>query len=326
LSQMLKRQAPWLLNGMYFRRLPERDDQAEASSLMRSCVVSLHVDSADEEEPGAVRRTPVGAAFAVSLTDGDQREFRYLVSTREVVRRSIRHEKVFIRFVLKDGGSVDVATVPYDDWYPHPDPSADVAVHPLAELPRGVDLTPVPLELVMGDERAEYAPVTAGDSLFSVGRFEPHPDESGPRPVVSSGSVYLAPQIVATRLVGPDAAPIEVEGYLVEWRSWGGASGCPVFRYSGREAEGTPVGVMGVMHSHLAPDDPQAMSEVLDGEEGHGEFEMAVVVPSRRVREVLEAGPLLEVRQQAAESLMIQRLELEREQAIDALATSAPAG
>ena len=326
MSQLLKRQAPWLLNGTYYRRLPEGDEQAAAVGLMRGCVVTLHVDSADEEEPGAVRRTPIGAAFAVSLCDDDGREFSYLVSTREVVRRSIRHDSVFLRFALEDGGSVDVATVPYDDWYPHPDPNADVAVHPLADLPPGVDLTPVPLELVIGDETAQHDPVVSGDRLLSVGQFEPPAGAGGPRSVVSSGSVYTAPQIVATRLVGPDAAPIEVDGYLVEWLSWGGASGCPVFRYSESDDVESPVGVIGVMHSHLAADDPQAMGEALDGEGGHGEFEMAVVVPSRRVREVLEDGPLLEARQEAAESRMIERLEREREVAIEALATNVPAG
>jgi hypothetical protein len=67
------------------------------------------------------------------------------------------------------------------------------------------------------------------------------------------------------------------------------------------------------------------MGDVLDGAEPHGEFEIAVVATSQRVRQVLETGPLLEARNEAAERSAIQRIERERNEALEALAASEPA-
>ncbi len=310
----LKRQPPWLLDGTYYRSLPTNDERAGGEEPFRNCVVSLHVAKSDDEESGEDGLTQVGTAFAVSVPDGEGQGFRYLISTREVVRRCIRHGDLILRFSTSDGGSLDVATVPYDDWYPHPDPRSDIAAHPLKELPPGVDLTPVPMEIALTDDLVSSQHVGTGDSLFSVGQFEPHPQNSGPRPLISNGSVYLMPQLVATRLAGPDSAFIEVEGYLAEWRSWAGASGSPVFRYSpsNTSVSGSHVYLLGVVHSHMNADEPQAMSEVLVRGDVHEEYGLAVVVPARRVREVLETGPLAQARDEAIEEIMIERMGGER--------------
>jgi hypothetical protein len=216
------------------------------------------------------------------------------------------------------GGYVDTPTIPYDDWYPHPDPRSDIAVHPMTETPSDVQLQPVPLSMLTSDEEAKSLGVGPGDRLLSVGQFQPHPERSGPRPVISHGSVYLMPQLVATRVLGPDSTPMEVEGYLAEWREWGGGAGSPVFR---RSPHGDTV-LLGMLHSHVHTEDPEAMGEALLDGQPNEEFGIAVVVPAQRVREVLEAGPIAEARAQAAETRMIEKIKRERDEAIDALAVA----
>jgi len=324
----LKRQPPWLLDGTYYRHLPSGDGSAGGEEPFRNCVVSLHVAKGDEGESGEDGMTHVGTAFAASVSEREGQEFHYLVSTREVVRRCIRHGKIILRFSTRDGGALDVATVPYDDWYPHPDPRTDIAVHPLAEVPPGVDLTPIPLEMALTDDMVKSQQVGPGNRLLSMGQIEPHPEYSGPRPLVSNGSVYLMPQLVATRLAGPDSAFIEVEGYLTEWKSWAGASGSPVFRYSPphTSVSGSQVYLLGVVHSHMNADDPLAMSEVLVRGDAHEEYGLAVVLPAQRVREVLETGPLAQARNEAIEGLMIERMGRERMAAFEELVMKEAAG
>jgi hypothetical protein len=58
---------------------------------------------------------------------------------------------------------------------------------------------------------------------------------------------------------------------------------------------------------------------LLDGQLNE-EFGIAVVVPAQRVREVLEAGPIAEAREQAAKTRMIEKIKHQRDEAIDALA------
>ena len=318
----LKRQPPWLLDGTYYRHLPTGQGSAAGDRPFRNCVVSMHVakGGGGESEEGGL--THVGTAFAVSVSEREGQEFQYLVSTREVVRRCIRHGEIILRFSMSDGGALDVATVPYDDWYPHPDPRTDIAAHPLKELPPGVDLTPIPLDMALTDDLVKSQHVGPGDRLFSVGKIEPHPHNSGPRPLISHGSVYLMPQLVATRLAGPDSAFIEVEGYLAEWRSWAGASGSPVFRYSPphTSVSGSQVYLLGVVHSHMNAEEPQAMSEVLVRGDTHEEYGLAVVVPAQRVREVLQTGPLAQARDEAVEGLLIERIKRERTAAVEEMA------
>jgi hypothetical protein len=316
LSGITRRPIPWLLGGAYYRTLPRASHPQPPDASLRKSVVSLYVEDG-EGQGGPDGKVLVGTAFAVAVEQGDE-VFSYLVSTREVVRRSIRFDRIHIRYLLSDGGYVDSPTIPYDDWYPHPDPRADIAVHPLTETPPGVELAPVPLSMLLSEQEARSLGVGPGDRLLSVGQFQPHPERSGPRPVISHGSVYMMPQLVATRVLGPDSAPMEIEGYLAEWRAWGGGAGSPVFR---RSPQGDTV-FLGMVHSHVHAEALRAMGEaLLDGQPGE-EFGIAVVVPAQRIREVLEAGPIAEAREQTAETRLIEKIKRERDEAIDALAVA----
>jgi hypothetical protein len=315
LSGTTRRSIRWLLGGTYYRTLPRAYHPQPPDVRLRKSVVSLFVED-DEATDTPDGKLLVGTAFAVTVDAGECEAFNYLVSTREVVRRSIKFNRIYVRYLLADGGYVDTPTIPYDDWYPHPDPRSDIAVHPMTETPADVQLQPVPLSMLTSDKEAKSLGVGPGDRLLSVGQFQPHPERSGPRPVISHGSVYLMPQLVATRVLGPDSTPMEVEGYLTEWRAWGGGAGSPVFR---RSPQGDTV-LLGMVHSHVHTDDPEAMGEALLDGQLNEEFGIAVVVPAQRVREVLEAGPIAEAREQAAKTRMIEKIKHQRDEAIDALA------
>ena len=314
LSGTTRRPIPWFLGGSYYRTLPRADHPQPPDIRLSKSVVSLFVED-DEATDTPDGKVLVGTAFAVAVEVGEGEAFNYLVSTREVVRRSIKFNRICVRYLLADGGYVDTPTIPYDDWYPHPDPKSDIAVHSMTETPSDVQLQPVPMSMLTSDREVKSLGVGPGDRLLSVGQFQPHPERSGPRPVISHGSVYLMPQLVATRVLGPDSTPMEVEGYLAEWRAWGGGAGSPVFR---RSPQGDTV-LLGMVHSHVHAEDPEAMGEALLDGQLNEEFGIAVVVPAQRVREVLEAGPIAEAREQAAETRMIEKIKRERDEAIDAL-------
>jgi hypothetical protein len=314
LSGTTRRPIPWLLGGSYYRTLPRADHPQPPDVRLRRSVVSLYVED-DEAIDTPDGKVLVGTAFAVAVEAGEGEAFNYLVSSREVVRRSIRFNCLYVRYVLADGGYVDTPTTPYDDWYPHPNPRSDIAVHPITETPSDIQLQPVALSMLISDQEVELLGVGPGDRLLSVGQFQPHPERSGPRPVISHGSVYLMPQLVATRVLGPDSTAMEVEGYLAEWRKWGGGAGSPVFR---RSPQGDTV-LLGMVHSHVHTEDPEAMGEAMLDEHPNEEFGIAVVVPAQRVREVLESGSIAKARTQAAETRMIDKIKRERDDGIDAL-------
>jgi len=77
-----------------------------------------------------------------------------------------------------------------------------------------------------------------------------------------------------------------------------------------------------MVHSHVHTEDPEAMGEALLDGQLNEEFGIAVVVSAQKVREVLEAGPIAEAREQAAETRMVEKIKRERDEAIDGLAVA----
>ena len=174
LSGTTRRPIPWFLGGSYYRTLPRADHPQPPDIRLSKSVVSLFVED-DEATDTPDGKVLVGTAFAVAVEVGEGEAFNYLVSTREVVRRSIRFNRICVRYLLADGGYVDTPTIPYDDWYPHPDPKSDIAVHSMTETPSDVQLQPVPMSMLTSDREVKSLGVGPGDRLLSVGQFQPHP-------------------------------------------------------------------------------------------------------------------------------------------------------
>jgi hypothetical protein len=146
-------------------------------------------------------------------------------------------------------------------------------------------------------------------------------DESATVPVVSFGSVYLMPQLVATGFLGSDSRPLEIDAYLTEWPSWGGNSGSPVFSYSLGATDDRPLSLMGVVHSHVNVE-PEAEAGLAAIESGMiaMDFGLAAVVPAERVGELLSTGDTVRQRQEAIDALVVGELLRDREETLEQLA------
>ena len=114
------------------------------------------------------------------------------------------------------------------------------------------------------------------------------------------------PQLVTSRLLGPGSKGVLVEGYLTEWRSFGGASGSPVFVYFPPDrvpnviTVGTPtIRLLGLIHGHI-----EIRQEVeYTGESwSKGTVDVnsgvAVVIPAKTIKEVLMTDRLVEDRRE----------------------------
>ena len=66
-------------------------------------------------------------------------------------------------------------------------------------------------------------------------------------------------------------------------------------------------------------DRPKPGSGTLGGGDAPEKYGLAVVVPAQGIREVLEAGPLAQAREEAIEGMMIERMERERMAAFEEL-------
>ena len=292
----------------------------------RGCVSFLCVESRNNGASGRARLSPIGTAFAVSVKERSDAEFDYFITSKHIVQGA-QQGTLVIRVPLIDGSVADLRTDPEKDWISHSDPKADVAVCPVSGIPEDTAVLPVPVDLLVTDEMLTSEGVGTGNGLFSVGLFEPRADDSRVEPIVSFGSIYLMPQLVGTRLVGPDSHPLEIDAYLTEWPTWGGTSGSPVFLCSpvdgeteGRPAR-SPARLLGLLQSHinLDPETEMDSGAVTSGMVGI-DFGLGAVVPAQRITELLSMGQAAQHRQEAIEAHLLGELQREREDAIDQLA------
>ena len=130
-----------------------------------------------------------------------------------------------------------------DDWFVSDE--ADVAAVRWSG-PSECTITSVPLEQFVDDDfryrNAEFPGlaeaggqlVHVGHEVFFVGLFSQHAGKLRNLPIVRFGNVSRPPlEPIAVRLSDDpaDETVTEIDGYLVEARSWGGHSGSPAFWY-----------------------------------------------------------------------------------------------
>ncbi len=189
-------------------------------------------------------------------------------------------------------------------WWHHPTESknVDVAVMPFATSNLSeydAEWIPEDKLFVMGKE-IENSEVGIGDETFSVGLFGPLSDEPHVDPIVRTGAIAMLPK---HRIPTKDFGMIEA--YVVESRSTGCLSGSPVFVRETvslpplKSADGSPVSMSGVGRVHF-----------LGLVHGHWDVEeykelmhsgMSIVVPARKISEVLHHPELVQMRKDADE-------------------------
>jgi len=264
---------------------------------VRECVVYLGLPF---DSDGGPRMAPVGTAFFVGVAAEELENwgYPYLVTAKHVAQR-LEGQEFVVRVNLAGGGAVFVRSGEGLRWWYHPtDAGVDAALFPWAP-PEEVEHRRVPTEMFLTDEVVRSKSIGPGDEVFMTGLFAHFAGNQRNIPIVRMGSIAMMPQEPVPTSLG------NIDAYLIEARSIGGLSGSPVFV---RETVTLGLGsfyLLGLMHGHWDIP-PEAIDDSVAGDhaEEHGRVNMgiAIVVPAKKILEVINQRELADARRDATEA------------------------
>jgi hypothetical protein len=286
------------------------------SEILRTVVFLGHKDP-DEK----TRFFYTDTGFMVSVPSAAPRQnYTYLVTSKHGALKL--GSEFIVRVNRKDGGAEDVPTGGKFQWYCHPsDPFVDVALGPLNFPINEYDYSCVPRSMFWTREDVERNDLIGlGDETFVAGLF---PELEGKRrnsPIFHFGNLIGLPsEKIVIEIEDGKKGP--ADAYLVEVRSIKGLSGSPVFLskplmidlsgivnydhyvHPTGEVEDTPpifyatgpFCFLGLMHGHWKyplGDLAKFFPAIEDGLHSG----VAVVVPARKIAEVLDHPDLMQFR------------------------------
>jgi hypothetical protein len=183
--------------------------------------------------------------------------------------------------------------------YSPTDASVDVAVYPYAPPLETYDYKAVHVNTFLTGEIIQQKEIGVGDEVFVTGLFAHAAGSQRNLPIVRTGNIAMMPDEVIPTDSG------NIEAYLIEARSIGGLSGSPVFV---RQTVALGIGgfyLLGLMHGHWEiPTDRK--NDSLMGNDLHGKVNMgiAIVIPAKKILEVLNHPELVEMRRMQDETLL----------------------
>jgi hypothetical protein len=249
---------------------------------------------------------PKGTAFFVGIGSETVQEVSYVyVVTAKHVATALEGQEFLLRLNTKDGGSMFVPSGPSPRWCLHPtDESVDVAALAWVQ-PDMVEYKHVSITMFLTDETIRSQSIGTGDEVFITGLFVHLAGSKRNLPIVRMGNIAMMPDEPVPTNMGP------IEAYLIEARSIEGLSGSPAF-----VRQTVPVGIgnfylLGLMRGHWDIP-PQARDDQIttDDEEAFGKVNMgiAVVVPAKKISEVLNQPRLVEARKRKDEEFRKERM------------------
>jgi hypothetical protein len=152
--------------------------------------------------------------------------------------------------------------------------------------------------MFLSDEIMRSKSIGSGDEVFITGLFAHLSGSKRNLPIVRMGNIAMMPgEPVPTTAFG------DIEAYLIEARSIGGLSGSPAFV---RETVQMGLGsfyLLGLMHGHWDIPPQQKNDELQVGEDMFSRVNLgiAIVVPAKKILEVVNQPELLEMRRTADE-------------------------
>jgi hypothetical protein len=268
---------------------------------------------ASHDSSGAIEGDLSATGFFVQVPfeGGTPLSFVYFVTAKHVAT-DLRGKDVYF-LVNKIGGGV--TTVPHigGKWFLHPtDHTADVAVIPVGN-PGDADIKAVHVTSLGVPARLSELEVGIGDEVFATGLFTPAPGISRNEPIVRHGNIAMMPtEQIQTELGYADV-------YLVEARSIGGLSGCPVFvrptvqqkvADDGRAGINYLFGVghgatlLGLMHGHWDIRESELNKAFISHDRKHGvNLGIGIVVPAHKILETINRPELVQIRKETTERL-----------------------
>ena len=240
-----------------------------------------------------------GTAFFVSVPSESIQglNYIYLVTAKHVATK-LEGKTFMVRINTKDGRSKLIVGQGTRWRYHATDESVDVALIPFAP-PEEFEYKHIPISMFLLDDTIQGKGIGTGDEVFITGLFAHLTGSARNLPIVRMGNIAMMPgEPVPTREFG------DIEAYLIEARSIGGLSGSPAFV---RETVSVGLGsfyLMGLMHGHW--DIPAQRNEdtMQVDEDTYGRVNMgiAIVVPAKKILEVLNQPQLIERRRTGDEA------------------------
>lgn len=252
-----------------------------------------------------------GTAFFIAIPSESiqGRSYIYLVTAGHVAMK-LEGSPFLVRANTKDGGSTLIRGDAVRWWYHPSDKSVDVAVIPWAP-PEQVEYKQIPVALFLSDEIIRSKSIGTGDEVFITGLFVQHTGSRRNVPIVRMGNIAMMPSEPLATALG------DMEGYLIEARSIGGLSGSPAF-----VRETIPLGLgsfylLGLMHGHWDIAPQKKNNAVLMDKDTFGSVNMgiAIVIPAKKILEVLNQPELVEMRRRGEEEIRSQTMPKLDEQA-----------
>jgi hypothetical protein len=278
-------------NTLQYYLSPREDINMRVPDEIRQCVVFVGLPV--PRPNGQVALSFCGTAFFVAIPSViiPNDSYIYLVTAKHVAV-ALEGKPFLVRVNTKDGKSGLIKGEGAKWWYHPVDPSVDVAVIPWAP-PQNVEYKTIPVSMFLSDEVIRSQSIGTGDEVFITGLFAHLVGSSRNLPIVRMGNIAMMPgePVMSTELGN-------IEAYLIEARSIGGLSGSPAF-----VRETIPMGIgsfyfLGLMHGHWdIPPETKNDQLIMDNEKGgQVNIGIAIVIPAKKVMEVLNHPDLIELR------------------------------
>jgi hypothetical protein len=252
-----------------------------------------------------------GTAFLVGIKqDNDpDRTFLHLVTAAHNAE-AIEDGPWVLGMNGRDGGKILVRSGDDMRWWYHPTDKkhVDVAVT-IFSTPKlkDYDLGWVPVEMFLSDERIAQSNIGIGDEISIVGLFTRFSGKYTHEAIARIGNIAMMPkEPVPVKDYGP------MEAYLAEGRSIGGLSGSPVFvretvNNAAVDAKGNrypclghgKIHFLGMMQGHW---DVPLDFKTTEQEEAVN-MGISIVVPAKKILEVLFHPELIEMRKKFEDDL-----------------------
>lgn len=242
-----------------------------------------------------------GCGFIVAIASRKEGEaFAYVVTNSHVIREG---NSPVVRVNTRDGG-MQVIEKTEDYWMDHPD-GDDIAVLSINFEYETIKVKSISDNFFASREKIDHHKVGPGDEVFIPGRFINHEGKQRNLPAVRFGNISMLPHEPIRTGRG-----LLQEAFLVECRSLPGYSGSPVFLlpapFSPVQRVMPPPMLLGIVMGHLkdqrpvlskgamakgerVPVDPDWLVETNTG--------MAAVIPAWKIRNLLYAEELVQIRQ-----------------------------
>jgi hypothetical protein len=272
---------------------PRKDMNMRIRDEMLHCVVFVGTETETGNGQKQVKFKGTAFFLAVQSARSNTNYFLYLVTAKHVAKK-MEGKKFYIRANMQDGTSMLVQGTNIN-WYYHPtDETIDVAVIPV-NPPKEALYEVIPLEALLTDKIMEQEGFGIGDDVAIIGLFSRLTGTTKNLPIVRMGNIAMLPDEKVHTEFG------DIDAYLIEARSIGGLSGSPAFIVKEQQYGFSPWYLLGLIHGHWdvrlgEMDDVNLQEDHMFQNVNVG---IAIVVPAKRILEVINQPILVENRLKA---------------------------